>query len=271
MSNSKKCFTQSDFDKAIADLESLITELKAKYPEFTNKNIEANLQTTINEIKFRGVYRTRSGRYCARRGGSKARINIGVYSTPEEAARAYDLAVVKSQKSQECITNFAVDGVETRVLFPDIPIPEIKSHTIDSLITQDGNKFKGVSKRLSCNRYQSQYCFEGKIIWVGNYKTSEEAARAYDLKAVELRSKGCTTNFAVEGIHTKVLFPDYPATKRHESTVLTAKPVELIKEPIQLNMVTLDDATDDNQEETIYDRMRAFAAQNGIEIKTMQT
>jgi hypothetical protein len=48
------------------------------------------------------------------------------------------------------------------------------------------------------------------------------------------------------------------------------------REPIQLNMVRLDVTTDEdevsaNPEETIYDRMRAFASENGIEIKTMQT
>jgi hypothetical protein len=49
-----------------------------------------------------------------------------------------------------------------------------------------------------------------------------------------------------------------------------------VREPIQLNMVRLDMITDEdevsaNPEETIYDRMKAFASENGIEIKTMQT
>lgn len=50
-----------------------------------------------------------------------------------------------------------------------------------------------------------------------------------------------------------------------------SKESRLDNKPIQLTIATDDDATDDNQCETIYDRMRAFAAQNGIEIKTMQT
>jgi hypothetical protein len=32
-----------------------------------------------------------------------------------------------------------------------------------------------------------------------------------------------------------------------------------------------DDETYDNIEESVFDRMRAFAIENGIEIKTMQT
>jgi hypothetical protein len=40
--------------------------------------------------------------------------------------------------------------------------------------------------------------------------------------------------------------------------------------PLQLNMMTLEDETDDSQEGTIYDRMRAYALENGIELKTMQ-
>jgi len=165
-----KGFTQSDFNKAISDLESQIAELKAKYPEFVAK---ANSSSS----GFRGVYRTLSGRYSSRYGAAKNRTYIGVHSTPESAARAYDL------------------------------------------------------------------------------------------KAIELRGEGCTTNFAVEGVKTKVLFPDYPATKRHEVN----KSLELVREPIQLTMATDEDEVSANPNETIYDRMKAFASENGIEIKTMQT
>lgn len=257
-------FSKQDFDNAIADLEAQITELKAKYPEFVAK---ANSFSS----EFRGVYRTLSGRYSSRYRGTY----IGVYSTPKEAARAYDLAVSRFY-GEGCVTNFAVEGIETKVLFPDYP--EIKHRAIDLLISKDmskstaalGRKFKGVSKRTFCSKYQAQYSYKGKLLWLGGHNTPESAARAYDLKAIELRGEGCTTNFAVEGVKTNVLFPDYPATKRHKVSELAPKPVEPMTEPIQLNMVTLDDETDDNHEETIYDRMRAYALENGIELKTMQ-
>jgi hypothetical protein len=71
----------------------------------------------------------------------------------------------------------------------------------------------------------------------------------------------------------KAKYPEFVhvSTKRHVVTELAPKLIKPIKEPIQLNMVTLDHATDDSQGETIYDRMRAFAAENGIEIKTMKS
>ncbi len=262
-------FTKQDFDSAIADLEAQITELKAKYPEF------AKAKASSYSSGFRGVYRTLSGRYSGRYGGSKNRTNIGVYSTPEEAARAYDLAVTKFY-GKGCVTNFAVEGIETKVLFPDYL--EIKHRAIDPLISKDisksfmqhtaaiGSKFKGVSKSTCCSKYQAQYCYKGKLLWLGNHNTPESAARAYDLKAIELRGEECTTNFAVEGVKTNVLFPDYSATKRYEVN----KSLELVREPIQLTMAT-DDETYDNIEESVFDRMRAFASENGIEIKTMQT
>jgi hypothetical protein len=49
------------------------------------------------------------------------------------------------------------------------------------------------------------------------------------------------------------------------------KTTELSIEPIQLTMSTDDDQTYDNIEESVFDRMKAFASENGIEIKTMQT
>lgn len=257
-------FTKQDFDSAIADLEAQITELKAKYPEF------AKAKASSYSSGFRGVYRTLSGRYSGRYGGSKNRTNIGVYSTPEEAARAYDLAVTKFY-GKGCVTNFAVEGIETKVLFPDYP--EIKHRAIDPLISKKqhtaalGSKFKGVSKRTFYSKYQAQYSYKGKLLWLGCHNTPESAARAYDLKAIELRGEGCTTNFAVEGVKTNVLFPDYSATKRYEVN----KSLELVREPIQLTMSTDDDQTYDNIEESVFDRMRAFAIENGIEIKTMQT
>ena len=171
LANQSQTFTQSDFDKAIADLEAQIAELKAKYPEFAKlKNKE--ITTPLNS--------------------------------------------------------------------PEKPV-----------------MFKGVSKHTSCNRWQSQCCVGHKNIYLGIFPTPEEAAWAYDLKIVELRGEGCTTNFPVEGIKTNVLFPDYPATKN--PLILEQKQLELQTESIEAN-----------PNETIFDRMRAFAIANGIEIKTMK-
>ena len=170
-------FTRSDFDKAIADLESQITELKAKYPEF---------------VKTPHLKRS--------------------------------------------------------------PLPK--------------GRFKGVTNFTYATkiRYQAQVSLGHKKVHIGSFLTDIEAAQAYDLKIVELRGEGGITNFPVEGVKTNVLFPDYPATKRHEVTESAPKPIETV----QLTIATDDDATDENLEETVFDRMRAFALENGIEIKTMK-
>ena len=65
-------------------------------------------------------------------------------------------------------------------------------------------------------RYQAQVSLGHKKVHIGSFSTDIEAAQAYDLKIVELRGEGGITNFPVEGVKTNVLFPDYPATKRHE-------------------------------------------------------
>jgi len=162
--DSKPIFGQTDFDKAISDLESQISELKANYPEF------ANIKSISNCNKFRGVYSNTSGRYGARYGGTKNRVHIGVYSTPEEAARAYDLELVKTF------------------------------------------------------------------------------------------GEGCTTNFFVEGVKTTVLYPQFSSTK--------PKQLQIVRQQ-QLDLIPIADNKD--ADETVFDRMRAFALENGIEIKTMKT
>lgn len=46
--------------------------------------------------------------------------------------------------------------------------------------------FKGVSRRSNCNKWEAGIKHKGKSIWLGNYNTEIEAAKAYDKKAKEL-------------------------------------------------------------------------------------
>ncbi|KAM0852558.1 hypothetical protein ACQ4PT_051680 [Festuca glaucescens] len=55
--------------------------------------------------EFRGVYRTRSGRYAAQISHSKEKSWLGTFNAAEDAARAYDAAAVKLHGAR-AITNF---------------------------------------------------------------------------------------------------------------------------------------------------------------------
>jgi hypothetical protein len=55
--------------------------------------------------------------------------------------------------------------------------------------------FKGVFRRKSTGRYEAQIKDKGKIIRLGVYRNAEDAARAYDAKALELAGQFARLNF----------------------------------------------------------------------------
>ncbi len=57
------------------------------------------------------------------------------------------------------------------------------------------NGYKGVIKRTNHNSYMAQIELQGKVFYLGNYKTAELAAKAYDKKAIELFGEFAKLNF----------------------------------------------------------------------------
>jgi hypothetical protein len=60
--------------------------------------------------------------------------------------------------------------------------------------------FKGITydERKKITPWTARIGYEGKRIYIGNYKTLEEAARAYDRKAIELNGAFAHLNFPEE-------------------------------------------------------------------------
>jgi len=56
--------------------------------------------------------------------------------------------------------------------------------------------YKGVT--LHHGKYQARVSYQGKTYTLGHYNTSEEAARAYDAKALELWGEHAVLNFPVD-------------------------------------------------------------------------
>ena len=54
--------------------------------------------------------------------------------------------------------------------------------------------FKGVSLDKATGKYQVFICKNYKSKYLGEYETAIEAAKAYDMKAIELFGEGATTN-----------------------------------------------------------------------------
>lgn len=63
------------------------------------------------------------------------------------------------------------------------------------------SKYKGVHKRSDCNKWQARIRINnGKQISLGFFDKEEDAAKAYDVKAIELFGEYAKTNFACSNV-----------------------------------------------------------------------
>ena len=140
------------------------------------------------------------------RQGFKAKITVdgsmkylGIYSTPEEAAFAYDRAVVKYKLASSKL-NYP-NGVDYKGMHPKMNLKK-KRRRLDPRNTTG---YTGVIKRRK--RFQAQIKINRKEKYLGTYDTPKEAALAYDRAVVQHKLS-----------YSKLNFPhDWPSSDEDES------------------------------------------------------
>ncbi len=166
------------------------TNAKTNFKEIDDTKLTTSYQYSKENIttsKYRGVSKTKSNTYQVHAGRGNY---VGVFETEEEAAKAYDKKA-KELFGDKAILNFK----ENDDNFIIEKISRSTSCQGKKKRANTSSKHRGVTFIKSSKTYRAGIRKDKIQYNLGTYKTEEEAAKAYDKKALELYGNKATLNF----------------------------------------------------------------------------
>ncbi|XP_019465169.1 PREDICTED: ethylene-responsive transcription factor WRI1-like [Lupinus angustifolius] len=216
--------------------ESPIEKRRPKHPRRNVKSKQTNKQnkTTVGRSSiYKGVTRHRwTGRFEAHLWDKSSWNNIqnkkgiqvylGAYDCEEAAARTYDLAALKYW-GNDATLNFPIETYSKDL---DEMKKVTKEEFLANLKRQSSGFSRGVSKYRGVARHHHNGRWEARIgrvcgnkyLYLGTYKTEEEAAIAYDMAAIKHRGLNAVTNFEISNYSDKIKMKNYPSEEAETQT-----------------------------------------------------
>ena len=145
------------------------------------KRKRKNEDGTKKEKKYKGVSKTKSGRFQARIIIDGKEQYLGIFDTAKKAAQAYDRAAIQAGRPT------------SKLNFLD-QVPKNYKPKKKKLSSGNTTGFRGVRKKR--DRFQARITIGGKLQTIGMFATAKEAAEAYDQAALQAKFPRYELNFS---------------------------------------------------------------------------